>query len=194
VRVSLREIALVRGEISPRENEQPLPQSEIDGAFQDVPDADLQRLHQSLEASLAHVAGIDLAVTSEVGSGNAVDFGPLKSLLSTALKVVGDHLATRAPTVVPEADSPPGPGGPAGGDTPEAPPRGLSGEVRSRDDVFKALDKICDYYEKHEPSSPIPLLLRRAQKLSSMTFLEIIRELAPGGLDEAHRAGGIPAE
>jgi hypothetical protein len=27
-----------------------------------------------------------------------------------------------------------------------------------------------------------------------MTFLEIIRELAPGGLDEAHRAGGIPAE
>jgi type VI secretion system protein ImpA len=60
--------------------------------------------------------------------------------------------------------------------------------------VFKALDKICDYYEKHEPSSPIPLLLRRAQKLSSMTFLEIIRELAPGGLDEAHRAGGIPAE
>jgi len=195
VRVSLRDIALAKGELPPRENEKSLSQTEIDGAFQDVPESDLRQLHESLASSLTHLAGIDAVITSQVGAGNALDFGSLKGLLSTALKVVGDQLATRVPAPNPddspaEEESMETSDRSSGGSS----SRGISGEVRSRDEVVKALDKICDYYEKHEPSSPIPLLLRRAQKLSTMNFLEIIRELAPTGLDEAQRAGGIPAE
>jgi type VI secretion system protein ImpA len=30
------------------------------------------------------------------------------------------------------------------------------GEIASREDVIRTLDKICEYYNRHEPSSPVP--------------------------------------
>jgi type VI secretion system protein ImpA len=66
----------------------------------------------------------------------------------------------------------------------------VSDEVNSRDDVIRLLDKICDYYSEHEPSSPVPLLLNRAKRVAKMSFLELLRELAPSGLDQAEALGG----
>lgn len=197
VQVSLRALAVARGEVTATENDNQLSQNEIDGAIQDVPASQLQQLWQSLDSSLSHLTGIDEVVTAQVGSQNAVDFTPLRSALESALAVVSEGLESRGvSTTVDESGSVPE-SSMKDADRPAqvAPvPRGLSGEVCSREDVVKALDKICAYYEKHEPSSPIPLLLRRAQKLSTMNFLEIIQELAPGGLTEAKSAGGIPPE
>ncbi|MBZ5789187.1 type VI secretion system protein TssA [Burkholderia contaminans] len=55
-------------------------------------------------------------------------------------------------------------------------------ELTSRDDVRIGLDKMCRYFEQHEPSHPAPLLLRRAQRLLALDFYEIIRDLAPESL------------
>jgi type VI secretion system protein ImpA len=66
-----------------------------------------------------------------------------------------------------------------------------SGEVNSRQDVIRLLDKICAYYEKHEPSSPVPLLLTRARRLVDKSFIEILQDLAPEGLGQARQVGGI---
>jgi type VI secretion system protein ImpA len=63
-------------------------------------------------------------------------------------------------------------------------------EVRTREDVIRLLDKICEYYQKHEPSSPVPLLLKRAKRVATMTFMDLLRDLAPSGLDEALALGG----
>ena len=71
-------------------------------------------------------------------------------------------------------------------------PMPVSDEVSSRDDVIRLLDKICDYYSEHEPSSPVPLLLNRAKRVAKMSFLELLRDLAPGGLDQAEALGGSP--
>jgi len=54
-----------------------------------------------------------------------------------------------------------------------------SGSVQSRDDVIKLLDMICSYYEKNEPSSPLPLLLKRARGIVHKDFLEVLEELVP---------------
>ncbi len=54
-----------------------------------------------------------------------------------------------------------------------------SGSVQSREDVIKLLDMICGYYETNEPSSPIPLLLKRAQSIVHKDFLEVLEELVP---------------
>jgi type VI secretion system protein ImpA len=56
--------------------------------------------------------------------------------------------------------------------------------VLSRADVVRELDRLCAYYESHEPSSPVPLLLNRARRLVCMQFVDIVRELAPGGMPE----------
>ncbi|RQS10115.1 type VI secretion system protein TssA [Burkholderia sp. Bp9002] len=67
-------------------------------------------------------------------------------------------------------------------------------EVTSRDDVRIGLDKICRYFELHEPSHPAPLLLRRAQRLLALDFYEIIRDLAPESLPKLDLLSGQRSE
>jgi type VI secretion system protein ImpA len=57
-------------------------------------------------------------------------------------------------------------------------------ELDSRDDVRLMLEKICSYLERHEPSHPAPLLLRRAQRLMQMNFYDIMRDLAPDSVSQ----------
>ena len=66
----------------------------------------------------------------------------------------------------------------------------LSGQVRSREDVVRALERILAYYAKNEPSSPIPLLVERCKRLVTMGFLDIIRELAPDGVGQIETLSG----
>ena len=66
----------------------------------------------------------------------------------------------------------------------------MTGEIRSREDVVRALDKICSYYERHEPSSPLPLLLQRCKRLATMSFIEIVREMVPDGLSQVEVIAG----
>ena len=53
------------------------------------------------------------------------------------------------------------------------------------------LDRICDYYSHHEPSSPVPLLLKRARRLATGSFVDILRDLAPDVLPQIERICGI---
>jgi type VI secretion system protein ImpA len=68
---------------------------------------------------------------------------------------------------------------------------GPSGSIRNRTDVIATLDRICEYYARAEPSSPIPLLLQRAKRLVNMDFMGIVRDLTPSGVSEAEIIGGI---
>jgi type VI secretion system protein ImpA len=63
-------------------------------------------------------------------------------------------------------------GGAAGGP-------GFSGAVRNRAEALRALEAIIAYYQRSEPSSPVPFLLRRAARIVPMDFLEVMKELTP---------------
>jgi type VI secretion system protein ImpA len=65
-----------------------------------------------------------------------------------------------------------------------------NGRIQSADDVRRRLDELCDYYARTEPSSPIPLLLRRAQRLVGKTFVDLMQDLAPGGISELRVISG----
>jgi type VI secretion system protein ImpA len=60
----------------------------------------------------------------------------------------------------------------------------ISGEIRSQDDVLKMLAKIRAYYAANEPSSPVPLLLQRVERLVGRDFLTLITNLTPGARSE----------
>jgi type VI secretion system protein ImpA len=66
--------------------------------------------------------------------------------------------------------------------------------VRSTDDVLLAIDRICQYYERSEPSSPVPLLLRRARRLVCKSFLDIIDDLAPDSIGHIRTITGVKDE
>ncbi|HEY6881988.1 MAG TPA: type VI secretion system protein TssA [Polyangiales bacterium] len=70
-------------------------------------------------------------------------------------------------------------------------PMALNGDIRSREDVMRTLDLICSYYARHEPSSPVPLLMQRAKQLVPMSFLDIVRSVASNGVGQVELLAGI---
>jgi type VI secretion system protein ImpA len=197
---SLRDVQIAAGEYPAPSDEKPPDPQTIDAAFQDVDLTELQGIHQTLSESVAHVAGMEALITDYVGVSNAPSLDPLRKLLIACEQIVQRHLERRGVGLEAEAtdgeqasgeqaDGASGTGNGSGAGV-AAGPR-LTGEIHTREDVIRALDKICEYYERHEPSSPLPLLIRRAKRLASKSFLEIIRDLAPDALTQAQSIGGM---
>ena len=59
---------------------------------------------------------------------------------------------------------------------------------------MRALELICEYYANNEPSSPVPLLARRAKRLVTMDFMEILQDLAPEGVSQVEIIKGSDPE
>ena len=71
---------------------------------------------------------------------------------------------------------------------------GGPGVIQSREDARRALDRVCEYLERHEPSNPASLFARRAQRLLSMQFLDIMRELSPDSISHLEMLTGVPPQ
>lgn len=180
-RFDLRDIRMASGRQPSPAGSDPPQQAQIDAAFMDAPLEDLQNSAAAITGSLDQVTSIDRLLVDKVGD-QAPDLKPLVVDLSEIRRILNQKLAARgAPADVSAAEPM----------APAAVRPAFSGEIASRDDVARALERICDYYREHEPSSPIPLLLQRAKRLISKDFLEIIRDLAPAGAAEAESIGGV---
>lgn len=184
----LREIELARGDLAAVGDETVPEMSTIEGAFAEVDTETLQETATAVRESLEHAQAIEEVVTDKVGSGQSVQLGPLISELKRADKFVAERLERRLASMAPAEEADGAVDGSAGG---AVAVQRLSGDITSRDDVVRALDKLCEYYDRHEPSSPVPLLLQRAKRLASKSFIEIMRDLTPSGLDQALSIGGV---
>jgi type VI secretion system protein ImpA len=60
---------------------------------------------------------------------------------------------------------------------------GVPSKLASRADAIRALEAVCAYFEHHEPSSPVPIFLNRAKKLTGMRFIDIIRDMTPESMN-----------
>lgn len=65
------------------------------------------------------------------------------------------------------------------------------GAITDRDGVLRAIDAMLAYYRRVEPSSPVPVLLKRARGLVTKDFVEAIEDLLPSGIDEIRKLGGL---
>ena len=72
----------------------------------------------------------------------------------------------------------------------EEPAIQFPGVINSRQQVVEMLGILCQYLEKNEPTNPVQILLRRAQRMMQMGFLELLRDMAPDGLDQAEKVVG----
>ncbi|RWG91078.1 type VI secretion system protein TssA [Mesorhizobium sp. M1C.F.Ca.ET.193.01.1.1] len=68
----------------------------------------------------------------------------------------------------------------------------LPDRITSRDDVVRCLDLVVAFYDRTEPSSPIPHLARRVRRMVHMDFVELMEDLAPSGLKEFRQLAGVP--
>jgi type VI secretion system protein ImpA len=188
--VRLRDIDYATGEMPVPEGVEPPTLASIDAAIADVR-GEAAATHASLLAARQSNTRIEMLLTERVGAAQAIDLSPLSRLLQQAAGYLGERVGDDSPqaadeTLEGEANAPAGVGG--------ARPAASGAEVNSRQDVIRLLDKICAYYEQHEPSSPVPLLLTRARRLVDKSFIEILQDLAPEGLGQARQVGGIENE
>lgn len=69
------------------------------------------------------------------------------------------------------------------------------GDIRSREDVRRVLQRVCAYLEQHEPSNPASLFARRAERMLGMDFIDIVRELSPESMPHIQMLTGVnPAD
>ena len=163
------------------------PATSADAAFAESALEDLQATESLIRGSLDHLRALEKALAAHIGQTKAPDFSPLARLLGQAHKILTGQLARRGVNNVTTA----APAAPDSVGASPLPP--LTDTVVCRDDVTRLLDRICAYYEKNEPASPLPLLLRRCQRLVSASFLDIIRDLAPAGLPQVESLRGKDA-
>jgi len=182
--VSYRDIAVASGEIAATPDAPTLEMAKIEGAFQEADDATLESLTNALRSASDHLRGIE-ALFSETAGIAGPDVANLAQLLRQAHQFVKQRLDRRRAEAGLDA------GAEEGAHTNGTGSRGgLSGQIASRDDVVRALDRICDYYARQEPSSPLPLLLQRCKRLATMSFIEIVREMVPDGLSQVELIAG----
>ena len=183
-RISYRDLLVAKGELLPAGNSdsEPPDMARIDGAFSDTDAEALQALAAAAQESIAHAEAIDATVSEQVGAALAPNLEELMNLLKGLERVLSDRTGGGAPA----AEAPAEPA--------EAPPAAAapahSGDIGGPQDVIAALDRICAYYEKNEPSSPVPLLMRRAKRLVSKNFMEIIGDLAPDTVKQIEKISG----
>jgi type VI secretion system protein ImpA len=69
-----------------------------------------------------------------------------------------------------------------------------SGEIRTREDAVRMLEKICDFIERTEPANPAPLFIRRGQRLMTKNFVEIMQDLVPDSLNQIKQITGLESK
>lgn len=88
-----------------------------------------------------------------------------------------------------------GTAGEAAGSTDESPDRTEAiptTVIQNREDALSALVRVREYFERHEPSHPAVLLIRRIERLGGSSFLDIIADLAPDSLAQVRQLAGLP--
>jgi type VI secretion system protein ImpA len=179
--LTLRLLDQVSGELPAPKGQSVPSQASIDAALHDVSADALASARAAATTALDSVASLEATLTRHVGSMQSLNLDPLKR----QLRRIHDLLASGPAAAPAESEAePPGAEGAAAAAGQAAAPAPISGEIHSRADVLRMLDKILDYYEKYEPSSPVPMLLARARRLAPKSFLEVMEDLAPDSVTQ----------
>jgi type VI secretion system protein ImpA len=194
--ISLSDIEIAKGVSKPGKDPMKLEVSAIDAAFDDCDTDELQESANAVRESITSVNAIQTLFMDKAGVNLKSDFKDLVKMLTDANIVLSEQLKeddVGASTAEARTDAPAS-GKAAGAEAARSPGAPFTGEITSRQDVVQTLDKICAYYEREEPSSPVPILLGRARRLASMNFMDIIKDLAPNALSQLEQIRGPEKE
>lgn len=135
--------------------------------------------------ALALTKQLTSLLNDKLGVGTAPDLRPLYALVNGVVSLLPAEAAAEDEAAGDGAEA-------ADGDAPRgAAKRGLSGSVTSREEAIRAIDLVCEYLERAEPTNPAPLFLRRGRQLINHDFLQLMKVLAPDALSEVARVVGV---
>lgn len=187
--VSVREIEIAQGRLAARDDEMPPAASQIRSMLADAAAEEPALATRAAEA-VAALDELEQAFTARAEFAPGRDFTLVREMLQA---VVALSPAAEAAdegfdfAALDTADAAP----PA---APAARRHAADGEITSRADAVRAIERICAYLQTHEPTNPAQQLLRRAQRLIDLDFLQLVREFAPAAAEEVARMLGVQSE
>lgn len=187
-RVAIRDLLIAENKLAPAADETPMSATQIAGIVQAVAAESPEPLQAAL-ASVEHLKALESFLSEKGVITQAPDLRPMRDMVQSAAKVAAEALrASGGEAEGAEGEAAEGGEGGEGGD---AAPKRISGQILSREDAVRVLENVCKFIEQSEPSNPAPLLIRRAQRLMSRNFMEIIQDLAPDSVDQIKKLAGL---
>jgi len=185
--LTVRQIELAAGKAQPNSNESAPSPEGVQEALK-AAEAQAPGTLAALKQTGDEMARIEAVLIDKVGGSQGPELRPLRVLAQCLASAAAQAEAAGGEAAAAEAAD--------GGDAGSASSTGGSavavGALRSREDVSRTLDRVCEWIERNEPSNPAPLLIRRAQRLMGKNFMDIIRDLASDGLGQVERIAGSP--
>lgn len=179
-RITGRDIELALLLAQPLETETVMGKDQVQRMLADFADT-LPELRGTVDSSLAQFDAWQSALQDFLGA-DAPDLTPLKRFVKGVVSLM--------PQAASAADADTG-----DGDTNASLSSGsrasLTGQVSTRADALRAIDMVCEFLERTEPSNPAPLFLRRARQLVNHNFLQLMKELAPEAMAGVARSVGV---
>jgi type VI secretion system protein ImpA len=169
----------------------------IQGAFEDTEQDELEAMHQGVSESLELLDGIKEALSDKLSQSIPPTFDNVVGMLQDMHKPVHRELDRRGffddesegdefgDGEDGDEDSGSGESGSDGGGGDMA-----SAGINTRQDVLKAFGLIYKYYSNNEPSSPVPLIMKRAERLVTASFMDIISDLSPSAMGDVETVTG----
>lgn len=184
LRVRAVEIALEK--LAPRADEEVSSSAQIEGMLADMPEL-AERLRTAVEDSLQGLKDLQSLMNERFGIENAIDVKALRGMLTGVQSLLPAVAGAEGAADESSEDG--------GGDAAQAAPskRGGGGvlSIDSRADALRAINLVCAFLERTEPTNPAQLLLRRAERLIDKNFLQLVRDLAPDAVNEVARILGV---
>lgn len=180
----VRDVEVALDKLPPKEGGEAVTLAQVSAMMASEEGLAAAALVRETKASVENLAG---ALNERVGKDRAPDLRPLLGVIANLMQVSAG--GADAQEAGPEAEGADGAASAAPGSA-----QGPSGEIRNRRDAILMIDKIVDYFARHEPSNPAPLLLLRARRLIDMNFVDIIRDMVPDGMGQIEVIAGIRAE
>lgn len=178
-RMTGRDVELASLLAQPLESETPMSKDQAQRMLEDASASDPE-LRTLVDDSVAQLRALEAALDGFLGSA-APDLLPLNRFVKAVAALMPQAVSD-------EGAAAGGEGGSVGG-------RGaLAGQVSSRADAIRAIDMVCEFLERTEPSNPAPLFLRRARQLVNHNFLQLMKELAPEAMANVARIVGVDPE
>ncbi len=178
--ISYRAYLVASGETAPRSGEDKPDFTSIRSAFEkDIELAEVIVRRDQLSALAAALARIKTAFVENVGAAEAVAFPRLTELVEKMRALLDSYVVLRDPSAGEKAAE-------AAPEAEAAAGAAASGEIANFADAAAALGAAAAYFARFEPSNPALLLVRQAEQLIGKSFLDVIRVLIPGHVEEAH--------
>ena len=143
------------------------------GVFRDTPREFHSQNLTCIEEAVKHVNQIETLFESQGGADNFVNLVELRQLLERMAEVI-----TPLATPPQEESAAAATDANQTANTGSGPQSNFGAGVNSRAQAAEQLERIAQFFEKSEPSSPLPYLLRRARRCIGKSFMELLDELA----------------